>query len=136
MIYTYDEEPTVRSDLKLLFSVHDEGGMKLLAVNVSESYITAMRFLFENCKDENLRDKLFLKTLTELSQLPPESFASEMPKYINFTTQIILAAMFELEALKKDRHSFFSSLTTREQNPEAFKKAIIKLLDSIKPQGI
>ena len=89
LIYTYDEEPTVRSDLRLLFSIHDEGDMRSFVLNLSESYTSAMQSLFEDCNDMDLRSKLFFKMLTELSQLP-ESFASELPKYMNFIMLKIL----------------------------------------------
>ena len=87
-----------------------------------------MQSLFKKLKDEELRDKLFIKMLTELSQLSSKSFASELPKYMDLDILKILKEMFDPDVLEEDERSLFSSPITMKENFEGVQKAIIKLL--------
>jgi hypothetical protein len=76
LIHTDDEKPNGSFlEPKLLFSICDEGRRKSFAVNLSGDHGSEMRSMFRVCKDEDLRNKFFIKMLTELSKLPSESFA-------------------------------------------------------------
>ena len=69
-----------------------------------------MKKLFEECQDVELRDKLLVKMLTELSHLPSESFASELPNYMDLDMLGILKEKFDLMYLMRMNVLYFQAL--------------------------
>jgi hypothetical protein len=135
LIYVYDEEPTTLfPGLGKLFPIHDDGGMKIFIVNLSRSYAGEIRSLFKECRDKQLRDKLFVKMLAELSQLSSRTFAYGLSEYMDLDTLTILKEIFDFNVLTEHERSLFSSQLRMRRDPEAVQKAIPTLLKAIKPQ--
>lgn len=132
LIYIYDEKSTAVPELKHLFSIGD-GDMRSFVVNLSKSYENKRKSPFNDCNDMDLRGKLFVKMLTELSKLSPESLVSECSKHTYFDILEMFDETLPFDKLGEKENIIFSNPKARKNNAEVFKTAFIKLLDSTKP---